>query len=214
MVNQYLAAQKLLGVCAHLSRPPASQHFKPFIIGSRNNRNVIDLDKTSICLRNAMNFIGSLIHQRGRVFFLRTKNDIHDEILSKMATKIGCTHNSQMGIPGYSTFTPGLAKNSSKKIKINFSGSHQKPDCYVILGSESSDRKHAVIQEADRSQIPTVCLVDTGMPMKYFEMVTYPIPAIDSTQFVYLFCNLVTKTVLRDRENNDKEKNKSRILTF
>lgn len=53
-----------------------------------------------------------------------------------------------------------------------------------------------MILEADRLQIPIVSLVDSAMPLEYYKKITYPIPANDSVQFVYLVCNLITKTFL------------------
>lgn len=216
MASQYLVSQKLIATSAHLARQTTAEYFKAFILGTRNGMQVIDGDKTAVCLRNAVSFLGSLISGNGRAFFLRTKNDIKDEVLDHMAAKLGCTHDTQMGIPGYSTNTPGLRRNLPKKIRINLGGgAHQKPDCFVILGSESSDRKLAVIQEADRSQIPTVCLVDPGMPLQYYRRITYPIPAVDTPQFVHLFCNLVTKMVLLERQKlKASPEEKSLALSF
>ena len=73
---------------------------------------------------------------------------------------------------------------------------HQKPDCVVIL---DADRKSSVILEADRSQIPIVSLVDSTTPLGSYQRITYPIPANDPIQFVYLFCHLITKTVILER---------------
>ena len=33
------------------------------------------------------------------------------------------------------------------------------------------------------------------MPLEIYKRITYPIPANDSVEFVYLFCNLITKTI-------------------
>lgn len=39
-------------------------------------------------------------------------------------------------------------------------------------------------------------LVDSSMPWGIYKRITYPVPANASVQFVYLFCNLITKTFL------------------
>lgn len=57
-----------------------------------------------------------------------------------------------------------------------------------------------MIQEASRLQIPIVAVVDPCMPLETFQKIAYPIPAKDSVQFVYLFCNLITKTFLYERK--------------
>ncbi|RYR25210.1 hypothetical protein S83_038460 [Arachis hypogaea] len=38
------------------------------------------------------------------------------------------------------------------------------------------------------------------MPLHSFSRVAYPVPANPSVQFVYLFCNLLTKTLLLEKE--------------
>lgn len=43
-------------------------------------------------------------------------------------------------------------------------------------------------------------LVDPGMPLETYEKITYPVPANDSVQFVYLFCNLITKTIQYEKK--------------
>lgn len=63
-----------------------------------------------------------------------------------------------------------------------------------------TERKSSVILEADKLQIPIVGLVDSSMPWEVYKKITYPIPANDSVQFVYLFCNLITKTFLLEQK--------------
>ena len=38
------------------------------------------------------------------------------------------------------------------------------------------------------------------MPLDAFKKIAYPVPAKDSVQFVYLFCNLITKTFLYEQK--------------
>lgn len=57
-----------------------------------------------------------------------------------------------------------------------------------------------MINEAHRLQIPVVGLVDSSMPWETFSKITYPVPANDSVEFVYTFCNLITKTILKERK--------------
>ena len=89
-------------------------------------------------------------------------------------------------------------KIRSRNKKINF-GSNQQPDCLVIM---DADRKSSVILEADRSQIPIASSVDSNIPLGSHKRITYPIPANDPIQFVYLFRNSITKTVLLERGKN------------
>nr|AEK66726.1 ribosomal protein S2 [Ferrocalamus rimosivaginus]AEX98087.1 ribosomal protein S2 [Ferrocalamus rimosivaginus] len=188
-----IVCSKLLCTNAHLGRRVAAHHFKVYICGSRNGIAILDSDKTLICLRNALHFIGSPIRQKGRSFFLKTNHLFRYEIMEEMAS---CINDSQWRIGAF--FTNSFAnkkKFHSRKKKINF-GLNQQPDCAVIL---NADRKSSVILEADRSQIPIASLVDSTIPWESHKRITYPIPANDPIQFVYLFRHSITKTVILER---------------
>lgn len=64
--------------------------------------------------------------------------------------------------------------------------------------------------EADKLRIPVVALVDSAMPLDLFKRVAYPVPAKDSAQFVYLFCNLITKTFLLEQKKIAKDDSTSK----
>lgn len=115
--------------------------------------------------------------------------------MEQMATRIGCINDSQWRIGGFLTNCSSPKKIRSRNKKINF-GSNQQPDCLVIM---DADRKSSVILEADRSQIPIASSVDSNIPLGSYKRITYPIPANDPIQFVYLFRNSITKTVLLER---------------
>nr|QRG30066.1 ribosomal protein S2 [Phalaenopsis aphrodite subsp. formosana]QRG30075.1 ribosomal protein S2 [Phalaenopsis aphrodite subsp. formosana] len=188
-----IVCQKLLSTNAHLGRRVAAHHFKVYLCGSRNGIAILDSDKTLLFLRNAFHFIGSLIRQKGRFFFFKNKNIFLSEIMEEMAS---CINDSQWRIGAFLTHSCSSSKQiRSRKKKIN-DGSNQQPDCVVLL---DADRKSSVILEADRSQIPIVSLVDSTIPLGSYQRITYPIPANASIQFVYLFCHLITKTVILER---------------
>lgn len=107
-----------------------------------------------------------------------------------------CIKDSQWKIGAFLTNSYANPKKfRSRKKKIHF-GLNQQPDCVVI---PNPDRKSSVILEANRSQIPIVSLVDSTSPWESYKRITYPIPANDTIQFIYLFCHLITKTVIRER---------------
>ena len=86
--------------------------------------------------------------------------------------------------------SPKKFRSRSKKLSF---GPTQAPDCVVIVDTE---RKSTVIKEANKLNIPIVALVDSSMPLEFYKRIAYPVPANDSVQFVYMFCNLITKTLL------------------
>ncbi|PSS24534.1 UTP--glucose-1-phosphate uridylyltransferase [Actinidia chinensis var. chinensis] len=187
--------QKLLSTNAHLGRRVAAHHFKIYTYGSRNAMTIIDSDKTLICLRNACQFIGSLVRQKGKFLFVNT-NSLCDEIIDQMTSRIGCRNDSSWRLGGFLTNSGSPKKFRSRNKKLHL-GSTQPPDCVVIMDTE---RKSSVIFEADKLQIPIVGLVDSSMPWDIYKRITYPVPANASVQFVYLFCNLITKTFLMEQK--------------
>ncbi|KAI6702976.1 hypothetical protein NL676_012112 [Syzygium grande] len=189
MTLHSIVIQKLLSTNAHLGRRVATHHFKPFAYGSRNGMAIIDSDKTLVCLRSACGFLASLARRRGRFMFVNT-NPLFDEIVEQM------TGNALWRTGGFLTNSCSPKKFRSRNKKICF-GPSQPPDCLVVMDTE---RKSSVIQEAAKLQIPVVALVDSSMPWECYKNITYPIPANDSVQFVYLFCNMITKTFLLEQK--------------
>jgi len=111
--------------------------------------------------------------------------------------KIGsCINDSQWKIGAFLTNSYANPKKfRSRKKKIYF-GLNQQPDCVVI---PNPDRKSSVILEANRSQIPIASLADSTITWEFYKRITYPIPANDTIQFIYLFLNSITKTVILER---------------
>lgn len=193
---------KLLCTNAHLGRRVAAHHLKVYTRGSRNGIAILDSDKILICLRSALHFIGSLIRKKGHSFFLKTNHLFILLIMEKMIylimEKMGsCIKDSQWKIGAFLTNSYANPKKfRSRKKKIHF-GLNQQPDCVVI---PKTDRKSSVILEANRLQIPIASLLDSTFPWESYKRITYPIPANDTIQFIYLFRHSITKTVIRERQ--------------
>jgi ribosomal protein S2 len=81
-----------------------------------------------------------------------------------------------------------------KQTLMNSSG----PDCVIIL---NANQNSTAIYEAHLNQIPIIALVDSQIPDKLYNLITYPIPVnCESAYFIYLFCNCVVKTTLNSRK--------------
>ncbi|EXB40964.1 Ribosomal protein S2 [Morus notabilis] len=200
---QSLLIQKLLSTNAHIGKRVVAHHTKHLTIGIRNNDiSIIDSDKTLVSLRSASSFISSLARQKARFMFVNT-NPLFDDIVDLMTKKIGCYSPSIASVwrtGGSLTNSCSPKKFRSRNKRLCFAPP-QPPDCLIVF---DSDGKSSVILEASRLGIPIVSLVDPSIPLDYYEKITYPIPANDSVQFVYLFCNLITKTFLL-AQNKGKE---------
>ncbi|TKY75521.1 UTP--glucose-1-phosphate uridylyltransferase [Spatholobus suberectus] len=197
MTIHSIVIQKLLSTNAQVGRRVAAHHFKVYTYGFRNKMAIIDSDKTLICMRSACNFMASLARENGRFMFINT-NPLLDDIFDLMTKKVGSyspSTNALWRTGGFLTNSYSPKKFRSRNKKLVF-GPTQPPDCIVIV---DTDRKSSVINEAFKLQIPVVALVDSAMPLDVYNRIAYPVPANDSVQFVYLFCNLITKTLLREK---------------
>ncbi|XP_057436661.1 UTP--glucose-1-phosphate uridylyltransferase-like [Lotus japonicus] len=212
MTLHEILIQKLLRTNAQIGRRAATHHFKVYTYGFRNNMAIIDSDKTLICMRSACNFMASLARHNGRFMFINT-NPLFDEIFELMTKKLGYYSPSSTSLwrtGGFLTNSYSPKKFRSRNKKLCF-GPTQPPDCIVIVDTES---KSSVFNEAFKLQIPVVALVDSTMPLETFNRIAYPVPANDSVKFVYLFCNLITKTLLLEQQKlklDDREEAAPRI---
>ncbi|KAL5568641.1 hypothetical protein UlMin_025216 [Ulmus minor] len=123
---------------------------------------------------------------KGCFMFVNT-NFFFNEIKKQMTKKISC----------YSPYLNTLWRTGGF---LTNSHSPQEPSDYLVVFD--TERKSSVIFEANRLQIPNVSLVDSSMLLEYYKRITYPVMANDSVQFVYLFCNLITKTFLLNQKES------------
>ncbi|KAI4356214.1 hypothetical protein L6164_000253 [Bauhinia variegata] len=174
MTIHSIVIQKLLSTNAQLGRRVAAHHFKVYTYGLRYKMAIIDSDKTLICMRSACNFIASLARQKGRLMFVNT-NPLFNEIFEQMTQKIEFflpIYNNLWRARGSLTNSLSTMKFRSRHKKLTF-GPVQPPDCVVVIDTE---KKCSILNEADKLKIPIVAL------------------------FVYLFCNLITKTLLLEQK--------------
>ncbi|XP_039063457.1 UTP--glucose-1-phosphate uridylyltransferase-like [Hibiscus syriacus] len=206
MTIHSVVIQKLLTTNAHIGRQVATHHFKQFTYGFRNRQAIIDSDKTLICLRNALNFLSYLSRDPSSSFLFINTNPLFQPIIDEMTTRVSSLSperaSSLWRLRGFLTNSFSPKKFRSRNKKLVFAPTKM-PDCVVIFDTE---RKSSVFLEAERLGIPIVALVDSSMPWEYYKKVTYPIPANDSVQFVYLVCNMITKCLMLEEKKKDGAK--------
>ncbi|XVF06732.1 hypothetical protein REPUB_Repub06bG0076000 [Reevesia pubescens] len=200
MTIHSVVIQKLLKTNSHISRQIATHHFKQFTYGFRNKQVIIDSDKTLICLRNALNFITCLSRDPSSSFLFINTNPLFQPIIDEMTSRVTSLSPERASnlwkMRGFLTnsFSPKKFRSRNKKLVFV---PPRLPDCVVVFDTE---RKSSVFLEAERLGIPIVGLVDSSMPWEYYKKVTYPIPANDSVQFVYLVCNMITKCLMSEKK--------------
>ncbi|KAH1082998.1 hypothetical protein J1N35_022759 [Gossypium stocksii] len=202
MTIHSVVIQKLLTTNAHIGRQVTTHHFKQFTYGFRNRQSIIDSDKTLICLRNALNFLSCLSRDPSSSFLFINTNPLFQPIIDEMTFRVTSLSperaSSLWKMRGFLTNSCSPKKFRSRHKKLVFAPTKM-PDCVVIFDTE---RKSSVFLEAERLGIPIVALVDSSMPWEYYKKVTYPIPANDSVQFVYLICNMITKCLMLEKKKD------------
>ncbi|XP_021283178.1 UTP--glucose-1-phosphate uridylyltransferase-like isoform X2 [Herrania umbratica] len=213
MTIHSVVIQKLLTTNSHISRQTVTHHFKQFTYGIRNNQAILDSDKTLICLRNALNFITCLSRDPSSSFLFINTNPLFQTIIDEMTLKVTTFNPERVSnlwkMRGFLTnsFSPKKFRSRNKKLVF---GPTRLPDCVVVFDTE---RKSSILSEAERLGIPIVGLVDSSMPWEFYKKVTYPIPANDSVQFVYLVCNMITKCLMLEKKRKEGEKRIGRKAT-
>ncbi|XP_017977627.1 PREDICTED: UTP--glucose-1-phosphate uridylyltransferase [Theobroma cacao] len=213
MTIHSVVIQKLLTTNSHISRQTVTHHFKQFTYGIRNKQAILDSDKTLICLRNALNFITCLSRDPSSSFLFINTNPLFQPIIDEMTLKVTTFNPERVSnlwkMRGFLTnsFSPKKFRSRNKKLVF---GPTRLPDCVVVFDTE---RKSSILSEAERLGIPIVGLVDSSTPLEFYKKVTYPIPANDSVQFVYLVCNMITKCLMLEKKKKEGEKRIGRKAT-
>ncbi|KAL9227183.1 hypothetical protein vseg_002907 [Gypsophila vaccaria] len=207
--------QKLLTTNAHIGRRVTSHHLKPYLHGTRNQLSIIDADKTLISLRTALDFISHLARTRtgtqtrtrpARFLFVNT-NPLYDHIFDHMTRLSGfgssLSPRAQFWRQGGFLTNPHSPKKFRGRNNRLCFAPVDPPDCVVVVDPEM---KCTVIDEADRVGVPVVAIVDSKTPLDVYQKIAYPIVCGgESVQFVYMVCNLITKTFLLQQQFASKD---------
>lgn len=205
-------------VCYGHRSSRTNPRMKPFIIGTKNGVEIIDLDKTSEGLEKAKKVIDELGAKNKMLLFVGTNPMLRD-IVKEVAGKTKCLHIDRwVGglLTNFKTIygrlqylrelqekdkTGGLAKYTKKEqlmfqreiIKLSqmFSGfedCHGTPDALIVVDVKMHED---AIREGKKLKLPIVGIVDTDSDPT---VVDYPIPANDHirSSVQYLLNQLVS----------------------
>lgn len=214
--------ERLIKAGAHLGQRRPATDFNQYLFGFRNELSIIDAEKTLVSLRRACNVLGAIIRQDGHVLTVNT-NPRYNKIIELMATNTQQSYINHKWVGGlltnrkhmqnvqscYNELSKDLSLTASqyasspfesfpryRKMRKCFEGirTPQAPDCLLLLNA--SQNANAIL-EATQLRIPVVSILDSSVPNRLHQLITYPIPGNDqSIEFVYIVCNLVQKTIL------------------
>ena len=204
---------------------------KRFIFGARNGVHIIDLQKTSHYLKDALSFIEKTVSKGGKVLFVGTKKQARD-IIAEEAKRSGMFFINHRWLGGTLTNYPTI-KQSIKQLKslekMSEDGTYDKLTKKEVLNLEhnkfkldrnlggikelkgqpdllfivDAHKEQIAVKEARKLGIPIVALADTNADP---EGIDYIIPANDdSLRSIQLFTAAVADACISGKSKRVEE---------
>ena len=205
---------------------------EPYLYGARQNIHIINLDKTLPMMIEAVQFLRTVVQNRGKILFVGTKYAARD-IIKEYAEKAGMPYVAHRWLGGmltnYSTirrsikrlinlesmeangFSPSLTKKEKlslmrekTKLEMSLGGIKNMNGLPDALFVVDVRQEKIAIAEADRLGIPVVAVVDSNCDPR---VARYPIPGNDDAQrAIRLYCKIITdvaEQVQREHQEED-----------
>ncbi len=197
----------------------------PYIFGARNKIHIINLEKTLPLFNDAMNFLGKLAGNSGRILFVGTKRSAR-KIIQESATACGMPYVNHRWLGGMLTNfktvkqsikrlhdfekmlqDPSIERRSKRevieiqrelqKLECSLGGIKNMPSLPDALFIIDVGHERIAVQEAVKLGIPVVAIVDTNNSP---DGVDYIIPGNDDAiRAVTLYVNGVAEAVQNAR---------------
>ncbi len=208
---------------------------KPFIFDARNGIHIIDLSKTEVQLRAAMEFLAKTTAKGGRILFVGTKKQAQ-QCVKDVAKETGQMFVTERWLGGTLT-NYGTVKSSIKRLKEiekweadgtlsnygkqeqavirregarlhkYFDGLREMDKLPSALFVVDVKREHNAVAEAKKLKIPIVALVDTNSDP---DDATYPVAANDDAiRSVRLIMTVVGQTITQARAEYESKRSKA-----
>jgi small subunit ribosomal protein S2 len=204
---------------------------REFIFGQRNGIYIINLQKTLIKFREAIDFVQQVSVQGGALLFVGTKRQAQ-EAVAEEATRVGMPYVNQRWLGGTLTNYRTIKKRIERLrwletfLQNPVEGRYTKKELLqlekervklakVLTGIKTLDRlpdalfiidpkkEHIAVQEARKLDIPVVAVVDTNCDP---EDIDYPIPGNDDAiRAIKLFASRIADAILEGRSVYEKQ---------
>lgn len=192
---------------AHFGYSRSRRHpsAKPFIFGVKNGMEILDLEKTSIELENAKEFIKTLAKGGKQILFVGTKNEAKKAV-ENGAVSIDMPYVTERWVGGVLTNFPEIKKRIARledlrnkrekgeliiytkkerllidkdieRLERNFSGLVSMKDVPVAMFVVDPKKEGIAVKEAQYLGIPVIALAGSDCNLKELE---FPIPGNDS----------------------------------
>jgi small subunit ribosomal protein S2 len=197
----------------------------PYIYGARNKIHIINLERTLPLLRDALNFLGKLAGQRGKILFVGTKRQA-SAIVREQAERCGCPYVNHRWLGGmltnYKTVRNSIARlveldemragggfervnkkeglrldRERAKLDRSLSGIRDMNGLPDALFVIDVDHEYIAVSEANKLGIPVVAVVDTNSST---DGIDYVIPGNDDAiRAIRLYLTAVADAIVEGR---------------
>lgn len=213
----------------HFGHQHSKRHpkMKPYIFTSKSGFHIIDLEQTQQKLKEALEFVKTIVANGGTILFLGTKRQAQG-IVIKYAKQVGMPYVTVRWLGG--TFTnfneisrvikrltklkkdkaEGKLEKYTKKEKLDFDREIEKLDG-IVGGIETLDKvpdaifvidvkkEKTAVTEANKKNIPVVAMCDTNVNP---DKITYCIPSNDdAVKSIDLITGLIAEAVEEGARN-------------
>lgn len=199
---------KLFAVGAHFGYAPSRRHpsVAPYIFGTKGGTELFDLERTSACLEEALNFVTSLAAARKTILFVSGKAEAR-EALTRAAQRLGQPYVASRWIGGTLTNFSEIKKRISRLLELTdlrergelakftkherllidreivdldsmFGGLRGMQKLPDALFVVDPRQESGAVEEARLLGVPVVALLNTDCDKT---LVSYPIPANDAS---------------------------------
>jgi len=184
-VQRLFTVRDLFEARVHLGHKEtaADPRMNQFIFGNRFGQSIIDLDQTTLLLRQALNFTAQIAYRNGIILFVcRQPQLVH--MVDKAA--IECNEYS---------YTRPWRTEIFTAANLTFGQEVRLPDLVIMVHTKENNQygDHRAILDAAKVGIPTVGIVDTDCNPN---LITYPVPGNDdSLSSARLYLDLFKRTI-------------------
>lgn len=204
---------------------------RPFIFATRDNVQIIDLEKTVEMTEKALDFVNKIAKQNGKILFVATKRQAKD-IVKKAAIKSSMPYVVNRWLGGLLTNFGTIRKRIKKlkdletqrekgefekftkrerikidqqieKLEFNIGGIRDLTFLPDALFVIDTITDEVAVKETKKLEIPIIALCDTNSDP---EKITHPIPANDDAiKSIEYFCNLMSSEIKSAKGGEDQK---------
>ena len=225
--NLSVSLRELLEAGAHFGHQKAhwDPRMKPYIFGLRGGVYIIDLQKTLVLFREALNFVHDLAAEGKTVLFVGTKRQAQEIIVREAARcEMYYIHQRWLGglMTNWNTVKKSVDKmrtlenaendprfaHLTKKERLGLIKQRSRLE-HVLAGIKDMSRRpdalfvvdtrreHIAVAEANRLRIPVIGLIDTNADPNNID---FPIPANDDAiRSIELFATKIADAIIEGR---------------